>query len=131
LKAQRDWGYAPEYVEGMWMMMQKRNPDDYVLATGESHTVKELVELACKIAGISAKCIISSKENLRPFDVQNLRGSYSKAKKNLGWEPKVKFRKLVKIMVEEDISRWERWFKKEYFPWDAFTSGEDSAFSNK
>jgi len=128
LTARRDWGYAPEYVEGMWMMMQQKKPDDYVLATNEAHSVKELVEEACKVAGISSKHVVSSKENLRPFDVQSLKGDYTKAKRKLGWESKTKFKKLVKIMVEEDISRWERWQKKKYFPWDAFSSGEDSAF---
>jgi len=129
LKAKRDWGYAPEYVEGMWKMIQQKKPDDYVLATNETHSIRELVDEACKVAGISTKCVISSKENLRPFDVLELRGDYSKAKKKLGWTPKTKFKKLIKIMVEEDISRWQRWQKKDYFPWDAFTSGEDSSFS--
>jgi len=129
LSAQRDWGYAPEYVEGMWKMLQQKKPDDYVLATNEVHSVKEFVKEACKIAGISEKKITSSKTNLRPFDVQRLQGDYSKAKKKLGWKPKTKFKKLVKIMVEEDISRWERWQKKEYFPWDAYSSGEDSKFA--
>jgi len=128
LSAKRDWGYAPEYVEGMWMMLKQKKPDDFVLATNEAHSVKEFVEEACKIAGISNKCIITSKENLRPFDVQNLRGDSSKARKKIGWKPKTKFKKLIKIMVEEDMSRWQRWQKKEYFPWDAFTSGADSAF---
>ncbi|MCV0373501.1 MAG: GDP-mannose 4,6-dehydratase [Nitrosarchaeum sp.] len=126
LKAKRDWGFAPEYVEGMWKMMQQKNPEDYVLATNESHSVKEMVEEACHVAGISQKYITSSKEKFRPFDVQSTQGNYFKAKKNLGWQPKTKFKELVKIMVNEDISRWERWQKKEYFPWDAFTSGEDS-----
>jgi len=128
LKARRDWGYAPEYVEGMWMMIQQKKPDDCVLATSETHTVKEFVEEACKVAGISTKCVISSKENFRPSDVHELRGDYNKAKKILGWKPKTKFKKLIKIMVEEDISRWQGWQKKEYFPWDAYTSGDDSAF---
>jgi GDPmannose 4,6-dehydratase len=126
LSASRDWGYAPEYVTGMWKMLQQKNPDDYVLATNESHSVKDFVEEACKIVGISSSKIKSTKENFRPFDVQNLQGDYSKAKKKLKWEPKVKFKKLVRIMVEEDIQKWERWQKGEYFPWDAFTSGEDS-----
>lgn len=129
LQANRDWGYAPEYVEGMWKMLNQKKPDDFVLATNETHSIKELVDEACKVAGVSPKCIVSSKENLRPNDVKYLRGDYSKARKKLGWTPKTKFKKLVKIMVEEDISRWERWSKKEYFPWDAFTSGEDSAFT--
>ena len=119
MNAKRDWGYAPEFVEGMWLMLQQKNPDDYVLSTGETHSVKEFVEEACKIAGISTTKIKSSKDNLRPFDVENLRGDHTKASKKLGWCPKTKFKKLVKIMVEEDISRWENWMKGEYFPWDA------------
>ena len=126
LSAKRDWGYAPEYVEGMWMMLRQKKPDDYVLATNESHTVKEFVHEACKVAGISTSKIKTTKENFRPNDVQALRGDYSKAKKKLGWVPKTKFKKLIKIMVEEDLSRWERWMKGEYFFWDAATSGEDS-----
>ena len=126
LSAKRDWGYAPEYVKGMWNILQQKNPDDYVLATNESHSVKDFVEEACKVAGISPSKIKSTKENFRPFDVPDLRGDYNKAKKKFGWEPKTKFKKLVKIMVEEDIQRWQRWEKGEYFPWDAFTSGEDS-----
>ncbi|AJM91298.1 GDP-mannose 4,6-dehydratase [Nitrosopumilus piranensis] len=130
VSAQRDWGYAPEYIEGMWMMLQQKNPDDYVLATNEVHSVKEFVQEACKIAGVPCKKIQISETNLRPFDLQYLCGDYSKAKKKLGWKPKTKFKKLVKLMVEEDISRWERWLKKEYFPWDAATSGEDSKIIN-
>jgi len=126
LTAKRDWGFAPEYVKGMWMMLQQKNPDDYVLATNESHSIKDFVAEACKVSGVSSSKIKSTKENFRPFDVQYLRGNYNKAKKILGWKPEIKFKKLVKTMVEEDISRWERWLKGEYFPWDAFTSGEDS-----
>ena len=131
MSAKRDWGYAPEYVEGMWAMLQQKNPDDYVLATNETHTVKEFVDEACKVAGITSSKIQTSKENFRPFDVQYLKGDYSKAEKKLGWKPKTKFKKLVKLMVEEDLSRWERWLKKEYFPWDAIVSGEDSKIINK
>ena len=126
LSAKRDWGYAPEFVEGMWMMLQQKNPDDYVLATNEMHSVKELIIEACSVAGIPTSKIKSVKHNLRPYDVPNLRGDYSKAGKKLGWKPKTKFKKLVKIMVEEEINRWERWINGEYFPWDAPTSGEDS-----
>ncbi len=131
LLAKRDWGYAPEYVQGMWMMLQQKNPDDYVLATNEAHSVKELVVEACSVAGIPMSKIVSSKENLRPFDVQYLRGDYTKAKKKLGWIPKTKFKKLVKIMVEEDIKRWQKWLKGEHFPWDASTSGQDSQVFKK
>ncbi|AJW71820.1 GDP-mannose 4,6-dehydratase [Nitrosopumilus adriaticus] len=120
--AKRDWGYAPEYVEGIWKSLQAKKPDDYVMATNENHTVKEFAEKACKIAGISTKCISVSKKNLRPFDVNNLKGDYSKAKRKLGWNPKTKFNGLVKIMVEEDIHRWEQRLKGEYLPWDAGTA---------
>jgi len=126
LMAKRDWGYAPEYVSGMWSMLQQKNPDDYVLATNETHSIKELVEEACNVAGISTSKIQSSKENFRPYEVPDLRGNYAKAKKVLGWKPKTMFKDLVKIMVEEDLDRWQRWIKGEHFPWDAATSGEDS-----
>ena len=84
------------------------------------------MDAACKIAGVSTSKIISSQKNYRPNDITHLKGNYSKAKKKLGWKPKTTFNKLVKIMVEEDISRWERWSKGELFPWDASTSGEGS-----
>jgi len=126
LDAKRDWGYAPEYVEGMWLMLKQKKPEDFVLATNETHSVKEFVEESCKVASISPSKIKSTKKFLRPYDVQSLKGDYTKAKRKLKWKPKTTFRKLVKIMVEEDISRWERWLKGEYFPWDAATSGEDS-----
>ena len=126
LSAKRDWGYAPEYVEGMWMMLQQKNPDDFVLATNESHSISEFVNEACKIAGVSISKIKSTKANLRPFDIQSLKGDYSKAKKKLGWKPKTTLKKLVKIMVEEDINRWQKWLKKEHQPWDASTSNSNS-----
>ncbi len=120
--AKRDWGYAPEYVEGIWKSLQIKNPDDYILATNESHSVKEFVEKACQIADVSTKCLKITKSNLRPFDVNHLKGDYSKAKRKLGWKPKTKFNDLVKIMVEEDIHRWEQRLKGEYLPWDAGNS---------
>ena len=126
LSAKRDWGYAPEYVEGMWKMLQQKTSDDYVLARAETHSIKDFVNEACKIAGISTKKVISTKNNFRPNDVFYLKGDYSKAKRKLKWKPKTKFKKLVKIMVEEDIERWNRWSKGEHFPWDASMSGDDS-----
>jgi len=131
LSAKRDWGYAPEYVKGIWMMLQQKESDNYVLATNETHSIRELVDEACSVAGISKSKIISSKENLRPFDVPNLKGDYAKAKKKMGWNPKTKFKEVVKIMVEEDISRWERWMKGEQFPWDAAMSGQESEVISK
>ena len=130
LDAKRDWGYAPEYVEGMWKMLQQKTSDDFVLATNETHSVGEFVNEACKVAGISTSKIKTDKRFLRPMDVQNLRGDYKKANKSLGWKPKTTFKNLVKIMVEEDINRWERWLKKEIQPWDAAMSGDDSTRLN-
>ena len=121
LSAERDWGYAPEYVEGVYWMMKQKKPDDFILATGETHSIKEFVDEACKIANISNLKIKSSKENFRPQDIQKTKGSYNKAKKKLGWKPKTKFKKIVKIMVEEDIERWEKFLKKESQPWDLGT----------
>jgi GDPmannose 4,6-dehydratase len=107
-------------------MLQQKNPDDYVLATNETHTVREFVNEACKVADITNLKIKTDKKYMRPIDVQYLRGDYSKSRKKLGWKPKTLFKQLVKIMVEEDINRWEKWLKKEYQPWDAAISGEDS-----
>jgi GDPmannose 4,6-dehydratase len=131
LTAKRDWGYAPEYVKGMWLMLQQKKSDDYVLATNESHTIQEFVNDACKIAGISTKKIISTKEYFRPNDVLSLKGDYTKAKKQFGWKPQTTFSKLVKIMVEEDLNRWERRIKGEHFPWDAGITGEESVIFKK
>jgi GDPmannose 4,6-dehydratase len=120
LDAKRDWGYAPEYVESMWLILQQKEPDDYVIATNESHSVREFAEKAFDVAGLDWQEYIKvDKRFLRPLDVNYLKGDYSKAKRKLGWEPKVKFDKLVDIMVKEDLSRWERWQSGERFPWDA------------
>ena len=118
LSAQRDWGYAPEYIEGIISMMTQKKSDDYILATNETHSIKEFVDEACKVANISNLKIKSSKENFRLHDVQKTKGSYKKAKKELGWSPKTKFKKIVKIMVEADIDRWEKFLKKESQAWD-------------
>lgn len=120
LDAKRDWGYAPEYVESMWHMIQQDKPEDYVIATNETHSVKEFAELAFSQAGLDwEKYVVTDKKFLRPLDVQLLQGDYSKAEKILGWKPKIKFRDLVKLMVQEDIQRWEKWEKGNRFPWDA------------
>jgi len=120
LDAKRDWGYAPEYVESMWLMLQKDEPDDYVIATGEVHSVKEFCEKAFEVVGLNwEKYVKIDKRFLRLLDTNYLCGDYSKAQRELGWEPKIKFDKLVKIMVKEDLDRWERWQKGERFPWDA------------
>lgn len=104
LDAKRDWGYAPEYVEGMWRMLQTDKPDDYVLATGETHTVREFVEETFGHAGLDWKKYVEiDPRYYRPTEVELLIGDASKAKKELGWEPKVTFKELAKIMVEADM----------------------------
>ena len=120
LEAKRDWGYAPEYVEAMWLMLQQDEPDDYVIATGESHSVSEFAEKAFVVAKLDWKNYVKTDVRyLRPLDVNFLRGDYSKAKQKLGWVPKVKFDQLVEVMVIEDLNRWRRWREGERFPWDA------------
>jgi len=120
LEAKRDWGYAPEYVESMWLMLQQDKPDDYVIATGEAHSVREFAEKAFSIVGLEWQKYVKTDERfLRPLDVNYLRGDYSKAKQKLGWKPRVKFEELVEKMVKEDLERWKRWQKGERFSWDA------------
>jgi GDPmannose 4,6-dehydratase len=105
LNAKRDWGYAPEYVEGMWLMLQQEEPDDYVLATGETHTVREFIEEAFAYAGIKnwRKYVEIKKELFRPAEADILVGDPSKARRKLGWKPKTKFKDLVRILVDADI----------------------------
>lgn len=120
LNAKRDWGYAPEYVESMWLMLQQKESDDYIIATGESHSVKELVEKAFKVAGLDHREYVKvDKRFLRPLDVPYLAGDCSKAQNKLCWKPKTGFNRLVEIMVNEEVSRWTRWLNGERFPWDA------------
>ncbi|MBZ0136840.1 MAG: GDP-mannose 4,6-dehydratase [Planctomycetes bacterium] len=104
LDARRDWGFAPDYVEGMWQMLQADEPDDYVLATGESHTVKEFVQHAFEAAGLdSEKHVEIDERYLRPTEVDELQGDYTRANQRVAWEPKVKFAQLVKLMVRADL----------------------------
>lgn len=121
LESKRDWGYAKDYVEAMWLMLQQDKPDDYVIATGEAHSIREFVEETCRLLkiklewkgkGLKEKGIdtITGRTIIeidpiyfRPAEVDLLLGDYSKAKKKIGWEPKVKFKDLVKIMVEADL----------------------------
>ena len=106
LDAKRDWGYAPEYVKAMWMMLQAKKPDDFVIATGETHTVKEFVELAFSLAGLNWKRHVKKDARyIRPTEVDVLLGDYSKAQQILGWKPKVKFEQLVKIMLNSDFKK--------------------------
>lgn len=123
LDAKRDWGYAKDYVKGMWLMLQQDKPDDYILATNETHTVREFVEESCKYLNIklvwqgknqnevgickkTGKTIIKiDPKYYRPAEIDLLIGDYTKAKKQLNWEPEVKFNELVKIMVESDFKK--------------------------
>ncbi len=106
LNAKRDWGFAGDYVEAMWMMLNQEKPNDYVIATGENHSVAEFIQEAFKVIGISdwKKYIKVAKELFRPAEVDFLIGDASKAHKVLGWKPKVTFPRLVKMMVEADIT---------------------------
>ena len=104
LDARRDWGYAKEYVEAMWLMLQQDSPDDFVIATGESHTIREFLDVAAAYLQMDwSKHVEIDQKYFRPTEVDYLLGDASKAKRILGWEPKVKFKELVKIMVEAEL----------------------------
>jgi len=104
LEAKRDWGFAGDYIKAMWLMLQQNEPDDYVIATGETHSVKEFAEMAFSHAGLDYRdYLISDERFFRPAEVHLLKGDYSKGKKILGWEPIVSFKELVKMMVETDL----------------------------
>lgn len=105
LEAKRDWGFAKDYVEAMWLMLQQETPDDFVIATGETHSVQEFLELSCQIAGIDDwKSIYKHNPKFdRPAEVDLLIGDASKAKQKLGWEPKTSFADLVRLMVESEL----------------------------
>jgi len=106
LDARRDWGYAPEYVEVMWSVLQQQAPDDYVIGTGEAHTVREFVETAFQYADMEwEKHISIDKRYLRPTDVTNLRADSTKAQTQLRWKPRVTFKELIMIMVDYDLER--------------------------
>jgi len=108
LDAERDWGYAPDYVEGMWMMLQADEPDDYCLATGEKHSVREALEVAFAHADLDPdEHVEIDPRYFRPAEVDSLLGDASKAKERLGWEPKVRFRELVELMVDADVEALE------------------------
>jgi len=109
LDAKRDWGYAKEYVEMMWLMLQQEIPDDYVVATGETHSVREFVEEVFSYLALEWEALVDYDARYeRPAEVDMLIGDASKAKAQLGWEPKVKFKDLVRIMVEADLELAER-----------------------
>src|SRR5687767_7802684 len=108
LDAKRDWGYAKEYVEAMWLMLQQDKPDDYVIATNETHSIREFLDVAFGYKGIDWKKHVEIDERYyRPAEVDLLIGDYSKAKRKLKWEPKTKFEELVKLMVDADVQLLE------------------------
>jgi GDPmannose 4,6-dehydratase len=105
LEARRDWGYAPEYVEAMWLMLQQDEADDYVIGTGEAHSVRDFVEAAFSYVGLDWQAYVEvDTRYLRPTEVDFLRADASKARRKLGWEPRVSFRDLVAIMVDADMA---------------------------
>ena len=105
LDARRDWGYAPEYVQGMWLMLQQDRPDDYILATNETHSVREFIEVAFERVGLDWKEFVKHDQRYeRPAEVDLLIGDATKAKKMLNWEAQVRFEELVRIMVDADLA---------------------------
>ena len=106
LEAQRDWGFAGDYVEAMWLMLQQDDPGDYVVATGEPHSVREFAQLAFERVGLDwERHVVADPQLLRPAEVDHLVGDASKARRELGWEPKTSFRELVELMVDADLAR--------------------------
>lgn len=105
LEAKRDWGYAPEFVEAMWLMLQQETPDDYIIATGETHSIRELLDVAFEHVGLDWKGFVEVDERyFRPAEVDILIGDASKAERLLGWKPKVRFKELIQIMVDADLA---------------------------
>jgi GDPmannose 4,6-dehydratase len=104
LDAERDWGFAGDYVRAMWLMLQQEKPDDYVIATGKTHSVRHLLEVAFSHAGLDYRNHVElDSELLRPADVQHLRGDYAKARRMLGWHPERTFEELIEMMVDSDL----------------------------
>jgi GDPmannose 4,6-dehydratase len=132
MDSKRDWGYAPEYVESMWKILQSDTSDDYVIATNSSHSVREFVEKAFTLLDLDYKKFVKQdKRFLRPLEVDLLQGDYSKAESKLDWKPKTDFDSLVKIMVENDLSQWQNWLKGEKFAWDAPYYFDESKIATK
>jgi GDPmannose 4,6-dehydratase len=113
--AKRDWGFAGDYVEAMWLMLQNKNPDDFVIATGESHSVEEFLNLAAEYAGMGdwKDYVEIDEKNMRPTDIEELLGDPSKAKKTLNWKPKTSFSELVKMMVDHDLEYFKNYYQVE------------------
>ena len=120
ISSMRDWGYALDYVKAMWLMLQRDKPDDYVIATEETHSIKEFLNVAFGIVDLDwQKFVKINKKFTRPVDVNYLKGNSKKAIEELGWKPTIKFQGLIELMVSSDLQRWKRWKNGEHFPWDA------------
>ena len=108
MDAKRDWGYAKDYVEAMWLMLQNKKPTDYVIGTNKMYSVRDACKFAFNHVGLNWEdYVVSNEKLLRPTEIKELKGDYSKAKKELGWEPKTSFEELMKIMVEADLERFK------------------------
>ena len=104
LEAKRDWGYAGDYIKAMWIMLQQEEPEDYVIASGETHSIRDLIEIAFSYVDLDWKDFLAVDEKLyRPAEIYELRGDFSKAKRQLGWEPTVSFKELIQMMVDSDL----------------------------
>ncbi len=116
----RDWGFAKEYVEAMWKILQLDSSDDFVVATGEAHSVKELVEYSFNRVGLDHNEFVKSDDRFkRPIDVNFLLGDIKKLHDLTGWKPKTKFKELINLMVDADLKRWSDYLDGKLFPWDA------------
>jgi GDPmannose 4,6-dehydratase len=121
LDSKRDWGYAPEYVEAMWLMLQQDHPEDFVIATNTTHSIREFLETAFSRVGLNwEKYVTVDEKYKRPLDVFFLKGDYSNSKAILGWQPQTDFGSLVNLMVDKDLERWTNWMGGKHFSWDAW-----------
>ena len=129
LQSNRDWGYAPEYMEAIHLMLQQDKPDTFVISTGETHKVEKFVKIAFELVGLDWKKYVKiDKRFFRPLEVNYLRGNSKKAKNKLGWKAKTNFETLVKIMLDEDLQRWKMFLDGKTFPWDAPLYPSESKF---
>jgi len=132
LEARRDWGYAPEYVEAMWLILQHSEAEDFVIATGVSHSVQDFVEAAFNVMKLDWKTFVKTNTRFfRPLDVNHLIGDTSKAKRILGWQAQTDTQSLVRLMVEADHRCWQRYLQGQTFPWDAPNYPSETMISRK